>query len=75
MIAYIPTQGSSSLHPIHIGQVPIVHLGMVRLPLGVTGPISPPELLGDSNLQPCIPKFDALPTELSQPLNYVHLST
>ena len=62
-----PTQGCYCSCPLHICQVPFLHLGMVRHTTEVTCPRSLPGQLVDSNSQPLGLKSDALPTELSQP--------
>ena len=71
MLTYIPMQGSVRLCPLHICQVPILHLGMVRLPLewppNVTSRIPGRGRIRTQDLTAQSIKPDALPTELSRP--------
>ena len=61
-----PMQGHYYSCPLHICQVPFLHLGMVRHTAKVTCPRLLPGWLVESNSQPLGPKSDALPTELSR---------
>ena len=67
MFSLHPTQGCYCAYPLHICQVPILHLGMVKHTTEVTCPRSLPGWLVDSNSKPLSPKSDALPTEIFQP--------
>ena len=67
MFSLHPTQGRYCSCPLHVCQVPFLHLGTVRHTAEVTCPRSLPGQLVDLNSQPLGPKSDALPTELSQP--------
>ena len=67
MILLHSTQGRYCSCPLHICQVPFLHLGMVRHTAEVTCSRSLPGQLVDLNSQPLGPKSDALPTELSWP--------